>query len=88
MYLAKTKTEIIVDNTVLQAEEFGGWQALNTGTTIATVNGVPLDPNGTTVGLDFTHLQPDVIWSEPIRITFSGVGTNSVVITRIKYTTK
>lgn len=88
MYLAKTKTETVDKNTSIEASDFGGWQALNVGTTIAIVNGTPLDPNGATVGVDFTNLHPSVIWSEPIRITFKGTGTNSVILTRIKYTKK
>lgn len=88
MYLVKTKVETISQNTVLQPEDFGGWQAVNLGTTVATVAGVPLDPNGPVIGQDFTRLEPNAIWSEPIRITFTGAGTNKVVITRLKYTEK
>lgn len=84
-YLAKKKVEIITENTVLPAEDFGAWQALNTGTTIATVDGVPLDPNGSVVALDFSHLHPSVVWGDPIRIDFTGSGTNAVVLTRIRY---
>ena len=86
MYIAKTKTETITSNKILPAEDFGGWQAVNVGTTKVYVSGTLLDPNGAIVAVDFTHLNPDVIWGEPIKITFDGAGTNKLIITRIKYT--
>lgn len=86
-YLAKSKYQIITENTTIPQEDFGGWQIVNTGDTPATVNGVTLDPNGSLVGLDFTTLHPDVIWSEDIKIVFGTlVTTKQVVLTRIKYT--
>ena len=85
MYIAKKKVETITKNTILQAEDFGGWQAFNTGTTTAIVDEVPISPGGSIVGLSFTDLHPEVIWGDPISITFSGSGINSVVITRLKY---
>lgn len=86
MYIAKTKTETITENKILQAEDFGGWSAINLGTTTAVINGTPYDPAGSVVGEDHTDLRPEVIWGEPIRITFTGAGTNLVVVKRIKYT--
>lgn len=86
MYIAKTKTETITENKILQAEDFGGWQAVNIGTTKCVVSGTLLDPNGAIVAVDFTHLAPDVIWAEPITIQFDGAGVNKVIVTRIKYT--
>lgn len=88
-YLAKTKTRVVTDNTIITPEDFGGWSALNTGDTIAYVNDVPLDPNGPVVGLDFTVITPDVIWGEDITVRFDAVnpGVNPrVVLTFIKYT--
>lgn len=88
MYICKRKTEVITQNTKIEASDFGGWQCANLGTTVCTVDGYPLDPNGVLFGLDFTKLHPDVIWSEPIHITFTGAGTNKLVLTRLKYTKK
>jgi len=84
-YLVKTKTETITQNTVLQPEGFGGWQCVNTGTSTCTVNGFPLLPGAQVIGLDFTDEHPNVKWGEPIRIVFSGGGTNSLIIQRKKY---
>lgn len=89
MWIAKTRTEQINDNTVLTAEDFGGWQIVNTGDTPCTVNGVILDPAGGLIGLDYTTLDPSVLWSDPISIKFSTLVTKKqVVLTRIKYTKK
>lgn len=88
-YLAKTKYELITQNTLVPAEDFGGWSILNYGETVCVVNGVPLDPNGAAVGIDYTSLHPDVIWSDNISIKFIDTGTggsNAVILTRIKYT--
>lgn len=86
-YLSKSKYQVITENTTIPPEDFGGWQVINTGDTIATVNGVKLDPNGATVGLSFTDLPPEVIWSEDIKIVFETLVTvKQVVLTRIKYT--
>ena len=88
MYSLKSKSETIDHNTSLQAEGFGGWECVNIGTSTAVVNGFPLDPNGTIMGRSFTDLHPEVIWDEPIRITFEGAVTNKLYITRFKYTKK
>lgn len=86
MYIAKTKTEKITSNKILPAEDFGGWQAVNEGTSKVYVSGTLLDPNGAIISVDFTNLHPEVIWGEPIKIIFEGAGTNNLTITRIKYT--
>ena len=86
MYLSKKKQEIVKDPKVFLPEDFGGWQALNIGTSIAIVDGVPLDPNGIVVGVDFSDLHPEVKWGDPITISFTGAGTNRVLFTRLKYT--
>lgn len=86
-YLAKSKYQVITENTTIPPEDFCGWQIINTGDTPATVNGVKLDPSGATVGLSFTDLPPEVIWSEDIKIVFDTLVTvKQVVLTRIKYT--
>lgn len=89
-YKVKSKVETITTNTILQSEDFGGWQAVNVGDTIANVNGITLEPDGKIIGLDYTTLQPNVIWDEPIRIVFlEGSGSHPmVVVTRLKYIEK
>lgn len=87
MYKVRQKVELITQNTILVAEDFSGWQCINQGDTVATVNGVVLDPSGSVIGLDYTNLDPSVIWDESIKIIFSGTGTDpKIVITRLKYT--
>lgn len=86
MLKVKTKVETITKNTILQADDFGGWQAVNVGDTAAIVNGVTIKANGAVVGVDYTTLRPDVIWDEPINIYFTETGTNPcVIVTRLKY---
>ena len=86
-YKVKTKVETITTNTILQSEDFGGWQAVNVGDTPVNVNGVILKPDGKVIGLDYTTLHPNVVWDEPIRIVFfADGGTNPmVIVTRLKY---
>ena len=85
-YIAKTKVETINKDTVLQPEDFGGWDCVNEGDTVCVVNGVELDPYGTIVARSFTDMHPKALWGEPIRITFKGAGTNRLIVTRLKYT--
>lgn len=89
-YKVKTKVETITTNTILQSEDFGGWQAVNVGDTPVNVNGVTLQPDGQVIGLDYTTLQPNVVWDEPIRIVFwEGSGSRPmVIVTRLKYIEK
>lgn len=90
-YLAKTQYLTITDNVSLPPEDFGGWSIVNTGDVIATVNGVELDPAGAIIGIDYTNLPPNIIWSESINIRFDAntTGTNpKLILTRIKYTEK
>lgn len=88
MYTVKTKVEVIDSNRVLLADEFGGWDCINEGTTVAIVNNVRLDPSGTLAGRSFTDLHPEVLWDEPITVKFEGAGVNRLVVTRLKYTKK
>ncbi len=83
----KTRVDTITKNTLLQSEDFGGWQAVNVGDTPAVINGVTTTPDGAVVGVDYTNLHPSVIWDEQIKILFSTpVGDNpKVVVTRLKY---
>lgn len=89
-YLAKTKYEQITQNTLITAEDFGGWQIVNIGECPCQVNGVLLSQNGVVAGLDYTSLHPSVVWSDNISIRFINDNSNSlgqmVVLTRIKYT--
>lgn len=56
----------VTENTTLQPENYGGWMAANIGTADAVVDGFPLSPGD---GLDFTKLDPHVIWNKQIQIT-------------------
>lgn len=83
MYSVLATTENFTQNTTLRPETYGGWSAINTGMNEVQVNGYSLQPGE---GLDFTHLQPDVIWGSPI--TIQGMlpdGTSCVRVTRLTY---
>jgi len=59
---------------------FGGWLAVNDGTAAATVNGVTLAAGAR---LDFTQLNPDVIWNSDIVIVCT---TGAIInLTRMYY---
>ena len=60
-----------------------GWTAINIGTTLVTVNGIPLNPGtpGTNNGESFAiGGNEDEIYTGRITLAFSGVGTNNVLI--------
>ncbi|MDY0142642.1 MAG: hypothetical protein RBR97_12190 [Bacteroidales bacterium] len=85
-YSVKKKVETITSNTILVAEDFGGWQAICVGDDPVTVNGIELSPSGNVVGLDYTNLHPSAIWDDTITIRFAGTGTNpKLIVTRLKY---
>lgn len=91
-YLAKTKTRVVTDNTIITPEDFGGWCAQNWGNVVATINGVRILPQnygGALQLLDFTHIAPDVVWGEDITVIFDAhtdADNPKVVLTFIKYT--
>lgn len=76
----KTRTEVIRQDTTLNDNKYGGWMAVNTGAVNATVFNVPLAPGER---LDFTHLRPEVLWTQPIQILPGSGG--EVTVIRIIY---
>ncbi len=88
-YRVRTKVQTITTNTILVNEEFGGWQCVNQGDRDVTVNGILLAAGSNIIGLDFTNLDPSVIWDDNINITFGTNGTTpQLLIVRLKYTQK
>ena len=71
----------ITENTTLQPENYGGWLAVNTGTANVSVDGYTLEPGD---GLDFTKLDPHVLWNKQIQIVILATG-GKVRITRFIY---
>ena len=65
MYTATVRRDIITADTTFNDNIYSGWLAVNTGATVATVFGVKLQPNAQ---LDFTQLQPNVKWTQPIQV--------------------
>lgn len=85
-YLVKTQYINITENTTLPPENYGGWSLVNTGDVPLTVNGVTLDPAGSVIGVDYTDLPPNVIWSDNISIRFlSDGGNKQATLTRLQY---
>lgn len=85
-YLVKTQYINITENTTLPPENYGGWSLVNTGDVPLTVNGVVLDPAGSIIGVDYTYLPPNVIWSDNISIRFlSDGGNKQATLTRLQY---
>ena len=66
IYRIKQRAETIVENTRLNDVTFGGWKAVNIGTGVVEVFGVPLQPGE---GLDYMNcMRPGDLWQEPIDI--------------------
>lgn len=80
MWKVNAKIETYTENATITPSRFGGWLAMNTGTAVATVAGYDLAPGE---GLDFTNLQPDVLWNTPITIVLQAGA--SVRVTRLQY---
>lgn len=75
-----SRVQTIVNNTTLLPEGFGGWRAQNTGTANVDVDGFVLKPGES---IDYSHLEPSVVWNSPIVIV---VTTGGVLrISRLKY---
>ena len=75
------KTIDVAENTTLQPENYGGWLAVNTGTANVSIDGYVLEPGD---GLDFTALDPRVLWNKQIQIVILAAG-GKVRITRFIY---
>lgn len=86
-YLVKNQTLTITENKTFPPENYGGWSLVNIGNVPLSVNGIILDPAGSVIGVDYTFLRPDVIWSDNISIKFlSGGGNNPrAILTRLEY---
>lgn len=79
-YKVSTEVQTISSNTTLRQGRYGGWMAVNIGTGGCIVDGYPLAPGE---GLDFTHLQPDVLWDKSIDIVCQPGG--AIRVTRLIY---
>ena len=86
-YLVKAQYLTITENKTIPPEDYGGWSLVNTGNVPVLVNGVVLDPAGTIIAVDYTHLHPDVVWSSNISIRFLDNGNNKpeCTLTRLQY---
>ena len=85
-YIVKNQTLTITENKTFPPEKYGGWSLVNIGNVPLSVNGVILDPAGTVIGVDYTTLQPNVIWSDNIAIRFLSSGSNPrAILTRLEY---
>lgn len=83
----KQRSETISKNSKLNDTRYSSWKAINTGTGIVIVDGVPLDP-----GEGIEHkLEPTQTWNEPISIEVQAGGKlqllRQIVTPVIKYVT-
>ena len=66
MWKVTEKSQDITTNTIIRPDgKSGGWFAINRGSNVANVNGIPLSPGE---GLDKTNLDKEVIWNSEIKI--------------------
>ena len=81
MYKVKSIIKSYTVNTTITDLNFGGWQVVNTGTDDIMVNKILLEPGQ---GLDYTDLDPDVVWDSPIQIVILNPG-GEATITMLQY---
>lgn len=81
----KQRSETIVNNTKLNDTRYSSWKAINIGTGVVTVDGVPLNPNE---GIEH-KLEPTQTWKEPINIEIQAGGKlqllRTIVTPVVKY---
>lgn len=65
------RAQTIRENTTIMPDGFGAWLAQNIGTGNVTIDGFVLQPGQL---VDFSHLQPNIIWNTPIPITCTAGG--------------
>ena len=83
----KQRSETIVESTKRNDTRYSSWKAINIGTGIVTVDGVPLEP-----GEGIEHkLEPQQTWTEPISIEVQAGGKlqllRQIVTPVVKYVT-
>lgn len=83
MIQVTNRTQTIRENTTLTPEGYGGWMAMNIGTGNVEVDGFVIKPGEK---LDFSHLDPCVVWNSAIPIVCSAGGV--LRITRLIYNKK
>lgn len=83
-YTVKTRSEIYKENATVNPSDFGGWLCVNSGTGSVQVLKTTLAPGE---GLDFTSLNPDVLWDTPIPIVILEAG-GEVTLHRLIYKAK
>lgn len=86
----RVKNEIITQNTVITPDGWSGWRCMNLGSDSCTVDGVPLRANTTETyrdTIDFTNLDPDVVYDSSIKIIFGGTYSSvpKLLLTRLYY---
>lgn len=79
-YTVKVRQDVVTENKTFNDPGFGGWMAVNTGTVDITVDNFTLQPGD---GIDLTHLQPDVLYTSPIRFQVPAGG--QAVLARLLY---
>ena len=86
-YETKQRSETIVESTKRNDTRYSSWKAINIGTGIVIVDGVPLEP-----GEGIEHkLEPAQTWNEPISIEVQAGGKlqllRQIVTPVVKYVT-
>ena len=74
-YAIKQRAETITENTRLNENKYGGWLAVNTGTTICKVYGIELQPGEGLSSQSICQLRPGDRWEEPIDIEVIAPGS-------------
>ena len=67
-YGIKQRIETITSNIRLNDKKYGSWLAVNIGTAVAYVYGIPLQPGEGLSSKDICNLNPGDTWEEPIDI--------------------
>lgn len=65
------RAQTIRENTTIMPDGFGGWLAQNIGTASVIIDGFTLLPGQL---VDFSHIQPNVVWNTPIPVVCSPGG--------------
>lgn len=83
MYKVTARTQTIAENTTILPDNAGGWMVQNMSAENIAVNGYILQPYEI---LDYTHIDPEVVWNSEITIEALTSAAVKARLTRLYYT--
>lgn len=79
-YLMYERVQVVTENTVIPATDYGGWSVVNQGDDPVIVNGIEYSQESKVIGRDIIDIPMNVVYAMPIEIRFKNISQNKRAI--------